>query len=150
MKTLRVGINFYINAQSVEIIQPWPSRPAQRERQRAIETERLYDATGGERIRSVITLQSGWVIVSAFTPLTLIQRPLVAAPVRASTRRKDRENPIIEESDGGFEPIETIEPSEEKEATPRDQQRRALESDREKLPAPKAKRGLFRRKSAQE
>ena len=87
MKALRVGREFYVNADDIEIIQPWPSRPATRERRAAMEAGHYYDATGGKRILSVVTLRSGWVVATSLTPTRLIQRPLIAAPERASFER---------------------------------------------------------------
>lgn len=91
MKALRVGIEFYINADDIEIIQAWPTRPAAREKGAAQEAGRYYDATGGRKILSVVTLKNGWVVATPFTPTRLVQRPTIAAPSKASVKFADRD-----------------------------------------------------------
>lgn len=96
MKALRVGVDFYINADQIEIVQPWPSRPAMRERKAALAAGTYYDATGGRKILSVVTLRSGWVIATPLTPTRLIQRPVIAAPQRDSFKKTATVVPTIE------------------------------------------------------
>ncbi len=91
MKALRVGIEFYINADDIQVIQAWPTRPAAREKGAAQEAGRYYDATGGRKILSVVTLKNGWVIATPFTPTRLVQRPTIAAPSKASVKFADRD-----------------------------------------------------------
>lgn len=91
MRALRVGAAYFVNADSIEIIQPWPSRQAARLRKQAEEARCYYDATGGKRILSLLILGSGWVIASPFHPAALIQRPVIQAPTRTSTRRDAEE-----------------------------------------------------------
>ena len=91
MKALRVGVEFYINADDIQIIQAWPTRPAAREKNAAQEAGRYYDATGGRKILSIITLKNGWVIATPFTPTRLVQRPTIAAPSKASVKFADRD-----------------------------------------------------------
>lgn len=97
MKALRIAPDFFINADSIEVVQKWPSRSARREKQRALEAAVFHDATGGRKTLSLITLRSGWVFASAYASATLIGRPVVAAPVRPSNRRGER---FDEESSG--------------------------------------------------
>ncbi|MBA3305800.1 MAG: DUF370 domain-containing protein [Thermoleophilaceae bacterium] len=91
MRALRVGTGYFINADSIEVIQPWPSRVAAKQRTQAIEARCYYDATNGKRILSLITLRSGWVVGSPFHPVALIQRPVIQAPTKRSTHRGDAE-----------------------------------------------------------
>lgn len=109
MKALRVGRDFYLNADDIQIIQPWPSRPAARERRAAMEAGHYYDATGGKRILSVVTLRSGWVVATGLTPTRLIQRPLIAAPERDSFQRNGSNGALRAQRSS----IEVAEPSEE-------------------------------------
>jgi regulator of extracellular matrix RemA (YlzA/DUF370 family) len=90
MKALRIAPDFFINADSIEVVQKWPSRAARREKQRAVDAGVFHDATGGRKTLSLITLRSGWVFASAYASATLIGRPVVAAPVRPSNRRGER------------------------------------------------------------
>ncbi len=112
MKALRIGVDFYINADDIEIIQPWPSRPAMRERKMAIEAGHYYDATGGKRILSVVTLRNGWVVATPLTPTRLIQRPVIAAAVRGSFKKTERDNGPLQES------IEVLHPQMNGQSTP--------------------------------
>jgi regulator of extracellular matrix RemA (YlzA/DUF370 family) len=86
MKSLRVGEDFYLNADSVEIVQRFGTRPAEREIARAKASGTLYNATRGAVARTVLTLKSGWVVVSSATPDTLVSRPLIHPPTRPSVR----------------------------------------------------------------
>ena len=86
MKALRVGEDFFINADSVEIVQRYGTRPGARELKRAREGGTVHNATRGAGARSLITLRSGWVIVSPSAPDTLVSRPLVVPATRPSTR----------------------------------------------------------------
>ncbi len=86
MKALRVGFDFYINADSVEVVQRYGTRPAMRELKRAREAATLHNTTRGKEARSLITLKSGWVVVSPNAPDTLVSRPLIVPPTRPSTR----------------------------------------------------------------
>lgn len=86
MKALRVGEDFYVNAEGIEIVQRHGTRPAEREIARARASGTLYNATRGALARSVLTLRSGWVIVSPNAPDTLVSRPLIRPPVRSRVR----------------------------------------------------------------
>jgi len=86
MKALRVGEDFYINADSVEVVQRYGTRPAMRELKRAREAATLHNTTRGKEARSLITLKSGWVLISSSAPDTLVSRPLIVPPTRPSTR----------------------------------------------------------------
>lgn len=87
MTSLYVGKGFYINAESIEIVQEWGSRVSEREKRRAIERERFYDACRGKPIRCLITLKSGWVIACPNTPEALVSRPLIHPPIKPSVQR---------------------------------------------------------------
>ncbi len=86
MKSLRVAEGFFINADSVEVVQRHGTRPGERELKRAREAGTLHNATRGKEARSIITLKSGWVVVSTCAPETLVSRPLVVPPTRPNTR----------------------------------------------------------------
>ena len=98
MKLLRVGDSYFVDAADVEILQPWGTRPAAAELKRAKEAGHFYDATSGKRILSIITLKTGWVVATQFTPEALANRPVISAPTKASTRRaaagEEREVPM--------------------------------------------------------
>ena len=113
MKALRVGREFYVNADDIEIIQPWPSRPATRERRAAMAAGHYYDATGGKRILSVVTLRSGWVVATSLTPTRLIQRPLIAAPERDSFQRNGSNGAPRDAPRAQRSSIDVAEPGEE-------------------------------------
>lgn len=73
------------------MIQPFPSRAAERERQRALAASCYYSATGSKKMLSILTLKSGWVVASPFLPDALVSRPTVAAPSRAAARGAGRD-----------------------------------------------------------
>lgn len=91
MRLLRVGIGMWVNADDVMLVQSFDTRPAARERTRAENAGQFYDATGGAKkrqtCRSLVTLRNGVVIASPVHAETLTLRPIVEAPVTASTRR---------------------------------------------------------------
>jgi hypothetical protein len=99
---LKVGKDYWINSDSIEIIQPWPSRAAERERKNAQETGCYYDATGRKKLLSVLTLKSGWVLGSPLLPDALVSRPTVAAPSRAASRgpKRDELTTVVVASNG--------------------------------------------------
>lgn len=86
MKALRVGEDFFINAEGVEVVQRFGTRPATREAKRAREAGTLHNTTRGSTARSLITLKSGWVVISTCAPETLVSRPLIVPPTRPSAR----------------------------------------------------------------
>lgn len=91
MRLLRVGIGMWVNADDVMLVQAFDTRPAARERARAENANQFYDATGGAKkrqsCRSLVTLRNGVVIASPVNAETLTLRPILEAPVTASTRR---------------------------------------------------------------
>lgn len=91
MPSLHAGKGFYVNADSVEIIQEWGSRVSEREKKRAVERGQFYDACRGKAIRCLITLKSGVVIACAIAPATLVSRPLIHPMIRTSGRRSRAE-----------------------------------------------------------
>ncbi len=86
MKALRVGEDFYVNVESVDVVQRPGTRPGMRELKRAREAGTLHNATRGKEARSVVTLRSGWVVLSPSTPETLVSRSLIVPPTRPSAR----------------------------------------------------------------
>ncbi len=90
MKALRVGEDFYLNADSVDAIQRYGTRPAMRELKRAREAGTLHNASRGKEARSLISLRSGWVVISTYAPNTLVSRPLVLPPTRPRFRSAER------------------------------------------------------------
>ena len=86
MKALRVGEDFYLNVDSIEIVQRHGTRPADREVARASRNGTLYNATRGGVARAILTLKSGWVIVSPSAPDTLVSRSIIHPPTRPSAR----------------------------------------------------------------
>ncbi len=86
MKALRVGEDFYVNADSVDVVQRFGTRPAMREAKRARAAGTLHNATRGKEARALITLKSGWVVISTCAPETLVSRSLIVPPTRPSAR----------------------------------------------------------------
>ena len=91
MRSLKVGKDFWINADSIEIIQLALSRAAEREKKKAQQADCYHDATGRKKLLSIVTLKSGWVIGSPFLPAALVSRPTVAAPSRQAARGPGRD-----------------------------------------------------------
>lgn len=91
MRMLKVGKDFWINAEDIEIIQLALSRAAEREKKKAQQADSYYDATGRKKLLSVLTLKNGWVVGSPFLPDVLVSRPTVAAPSRGASRGARRE-----------------------------------------------------------
>ena len=92
MKALRVGEDFFINAESVEVGQRYGTRPGLRELKRAREAGTLHNASRGKPARSLITLKSGWVVVSSSAPDTLASRVLIVPPTRPDARAADNDD----------------------------------------------------------
>lgn len=97
MKALRVGEDFYLNADSVDVVQRYGTRPGMRELKRAKEAGTLHNATRGREARSVVTLRNGWVVLSTSAPETLVSRALVMPPTRPSTRLSGNDEDDLEE-----------------------------------------------------
>lgn len=87
MTSLYAGKGFYVNADSIEIIQEWGSRMSEREKKRAVDRGQFYDACRGRTIRCLITLKSGWVIACSNNPDAVVSRPLIHPPIKPSVRR---------------------------------------------------------------
>lgn len=87
MTSLYARKGFYINADSIEIVQEWGSRMSEREKKRAVDRGQFYDACRGRTIRCLITLKSGWVIACSNSPDALVSRPLIHPPMKPSVRR---------------------------------------------------------------
>ncbi len=86
MNALRVGEDFYLNADSVDVVQRYGTRPGMRELKRAREAGTVHNASRGTTARALITLKSGWVIVSPSAPETLVSRPLIVPATKPSAR----------------------------------------------------------------
>ena len=105
MNALRVGNDYWINADDIVIVQPWPSRKATRERERAESGQGFYDATVRQPIRSLVTLQSGWVVASPLHPRALVRRRVVVAatvstpPKEPKQTRRDTAQPPTEDAE---------------------------------------------------
>lgn len=87
MKALRVGTDYYVDADDIMLVQPWGTRPSKREKERASEAGTYYDATGGRPILTLITLKGGHVVASPFQARTLIERPVIRANIKATAKR---------------------------------------------------------------
>lgn len=87
MTSLYAGKGFYVNADSIEIVQEWGSRMSEREKKRAVDRGQFYDACRGRTIRCLITLKSGWVIACSNGPDAVVSRPLIHPPIKPSVRR---------------------------------------------------------------
>lgn len=87
MTSLYAGKGFYLNSESVEIVQEWGSRVSERVKKRAVEREEFFDACRGKPIRCLIMLKSGWVIACPTSPEALVSRPLIHPPIKPSVRR---------------------------------------------------------------
>lgn len=113
MKLLRVGHSVYVPTEQIKLLEPFPSRPARREKARAEAAGLFHDGTvtGGksrrkERTRSLVITRDGSVIASPFHVEALVNRAPIEVPVRRSTRRND----IPEASDetAGIQPEHII------------------------------------------
>ena len=86
MKSLRVGTDVWINADDILLVMPFDTRAAGRQKQNAKKKELFVDASEGGTSRSIVVLRNGVVVSSPSTAETLISRPLVNPPCRASAR----------------------------------------------------------------
>lgn len=79
-------------------MQRYGTRPAMRELLRAREAKTLHNATRGKQARSLLTLQSGWVVISPTAPETLVSRPLIVPPTRPGARTGSNDESDFEET----------------------------------------------------
>lgn len=156
MKLLRVGIGMWVNADDVMLVQNFGTRPAARERTRAENAGQLYDATGGgkkrQTCRALVTLRNGVVIASPVHAETLTMRPILEAPVTASTRRNSPARETFEpdlhaQSDGTVHAVRKASSTKPREAAPVDEAPIDAEVEREEEDgAPRRRRSLFNRR----
>ncbi len=71
---INVGTNSFVMASEIETISPPESAPIKRMVNTAKDEGRCIEVTYGKRVKSVIVLKSGKVVLSAVLPQTLAQR----------------------------------------------------------------------------
>lgn len=135
MKVLRVGAEYYIDVDDISILQPWKSRAAKREKSRAEAAECYYDATGGRPILTLITMKDGKVIASPFQPKTLVERAVIRAVVKPSSRRSSL--PLDDLGRVILEGERILQPSREMPALPQGNEEEDSEKEPSEEPAPR-------------
>lgn len=73
-KFVNVGTNSYIAINEIESISPPESAPIKRMVSQAKDENRCVELTYGKRVKAVIILKSGKVMLSATLPQTLVER----------------------------------------------------------------------------
>lgn len=86
MTLLKLGAKFYVNADEIVALQSYPSRPAQRDKVAAVEAKIYKDATGTDKLRTLVHLRCGMVVGSAIGADALAKRPPIETTVRHTTR----------------------------------------------------------------
>ena len=86
MTLLKLGAKFYVNADEIVALQSYPSRPAQRDKAAAVEARIYKDATGTDKLRTLVHLRCGMVVGSAIGADALAKRPPIETTVRHTTR----------------------------------------------------------------
>ena len=86
MTLLKLGAKFYVNADEIVALQSYPSRPAQRDKAAAVEAKIYKDATGTDKLRTLVHLRCGMVVGSAIGADALAKRPPIETTVRHTTR----------------------------------------------------------------
>lgn len=71
---LTIGPNCYVNSEEIEAIIPPESAPVKRMISDKKDSDMCIEATYGKRVKSVIILKSGKIVLSAVTPETLSER----------------------------------------------------------------------------
>ena len=71
---LTIGPNCYVNSREIEAIIPPESAPVKRMISDRKDADLCIEATYGKRVKSVIILKSGKIVLSAVTPETLSER----------------------------------------------------------------------------
>ena len=71
---INVGTNSFVMVNEIETISPPESAPIKRMINTAKDEGRCIEVTYGKRVKSVIVLKSGKVVLSAVLPQTLAQR----------------------------------------------------------------------------
>lgn len=86
MKSLRVGTDVWVNADDILLVMPFDTRAAGRQKHTAKGKGLFVDASEGGTSRSILVLRNGTVVSSASHAETLVSRPLINPPCRASVR----------------------------------------------------------------
>lgn len=74
MAFVNVGTNSFVNVSEIETISPPESAPLKRMVSLAKDENRCIEVNYGRRVKSVIVLKSGKVVLSATLPQTIAQR----------------------------------------------------------------------------
>lgn len=74
MAFVNVGTNSFVNVSEIETISPPESAPLKRMVSLAKDENRCIEVNYGRRVKSVIVLKSGKVVLSATLPQTIVQR----------------------------------------------------------------------------
>ncbi|MCI8633061.1 MAG: DUF370 domain-containing protein [Lachnospiraceae bacterium] len=74
MRLVNIGFGSTVNAARIVVILKPDSAPIRRRIQEAKEGRQLIDATYGRKIRAVLMMDSGHVVVSAIAPETIAAR----------------------------------------------------------------------------
>lgn len=74
MMIINVGTNSFVMVSEIETISPPESAPIKRLVNTAKDENRCIEVTYGKRVKSVIILKSGKIVLSAVLPQTLAQR----------------------------------------------------------------------------
>lgn len=86
--SVNVGYGNLVRPERIIAILEAKSLPVKRLRDRAVEENRLIDATAGRKMRSLIVIDSGHVVLSALSPQALDDR---LTPSRNHTGPEERE-----------------------------------------------------------
>lgn len=73
-KFVNVGTNSFISINEIETVSPPESAPIKRLVNRAKENESCIEVTYGRRVKAVIVLRSGKVVLSNLLPQTIAER----------------------------------------------------------------------------
>lgn len=74
MKFVNVGTNSFVNIAEIESVSPPESAPVKRMVNLAKDENRCIEVNYGKRVKSVIVLKSGKVLLSATLPQTIADR----------------------------------------------------------------------------
>ena len=71
---VNVGTNSFIAVDEIESVSPPESAPIKRMVSQAKDENRCIEVTYGKRVKSVIVLRSGKIVLSAILPQTIVER----------------------------------------------------------------------------
>ena len=71
---VNVGTNSFIAVDQIESVSPPESAPIKRMVSQAKDENRCIEVTYGKRVKSVIVLRSGKIVLSAILPQTIVER----------------------------------------------------------------------------